>query len=115
MYGEPIKTEFRGKQIDKIGSQSDIVATILYQLNGDLSRYPWSKDLLNPNVPQFALHTVNRGFGWISPLGSMSYHMDTKMYLENLYSPADEKKEVKNCHAFLNEFYKSYKELDKKK
>ena len=115
MYGEPIKTEFRGKQIDKIGSQSDIVATILYQLGGDLTRYPWSKDLLNPNVPEFTLHTVNRGFGWISPVGSMSYHMDTKMYLENLYKPADEKKEVKNCHAYLNEFYKSYKELDKKK
>src|SRR5690606_8878822 len=52
-WGEPLKDEFRGKQINKLGSQSDIAATLIYQMNGDTSRYPWSKDLLNPNSPEF--------------------------------------------------------------
>ncbi|MBI1836628.1 MAG: sulfatase-like hydrolase/transferase [Flavobacteriia bacterium] len=115
IYGNALKEKYRGVEIDKIGSQSDIVATILYQLNGDLTRYPWSKDLLNPQVHQFALHTVNRGFGWISEKGNMSYHMDTKMFLDDSYKANEKSKEVKNCHAFLNEFYKSYKNLDRKK
>ena len=115
IYGQPLKKEWKGKQIDKIASQSDVVATILYQLGGDLSRYPWSKDLLNPKSPQFALHTINRGYGWITDKGSFTYHFDTKTYLENLFTPKYQKAEIKKCHAYLNEFYKSYKELDSKK
>lgn len=114
IYGEPLKKEYRGIKNEKIGSQSDLVATILYQLNGDLSRYPWSKDLMNPAVPQFALHTINRGFGWISPKGNMSYHMDTKRYFDDQFKPEDKAREVQNCHAYLNQFYKSYKELGSK-
>ena len=97
--------------MDNIGSQADVAATILYQMGGDLSRYPWSKDLLNPNVSQFALHTINRGYGWISSKGNIVYHMDTKVYLENTYLPQDQKKEITMCHSFLSEFYRNYKSL----
>ena len=75
----------------------------------------FGKDLLNPKSPQFALHTINRGYGWITDKGSFTYHFDTKTYLENLFTPKYQKAEIKKCHAYLNEFYKSYKELDSKK
>ena len=111
IWGEPLKKEFRHKKMDNIGSQADVAATILYQMGGDLSRYPWSKDLLNPKVSQFALHTINRGYGWISSKGNIVYHMDTKVYLENTYLPQDQKKEITMCHSFLSEFYRNYKSL----
>ncbi len=111
VWGEPLKNEFKGKQEAKIGSQSDIAATLLYQFRGDLKRYPWSKDLLNPKAPEFALHTINRGYGWISSKGNIVYQMDTKTFGENTYLPNDQKAEIKNCHAFLNQFYKNFKEL----
>ena len=111
IWGEPLKKELRGKKEEKIGSQSDIVATILYQLGGDLSRYPWSKDLLNSNSPEFALHTINRGYGWISSKGNIVYQMDTKTFGENTYLPQDQKQEIKKCHAFLTQFYENYKAL----
>jgi phosphoglycerol transferase MdoB-like AlkP superfamily enzyme len=111
VWGEPLKKEFKGKQEAKIGSQSDIAATLLYQFGGDLKRYPWSKDLLNPKVPEFALHTINRGYGWISSKGNIVYQMDTKTFGENTYLLNDQKAEIKNCHAFLNQFYKNFKEL----
>jgi phosphoglycerol transferase MdoB-like AlkP superfamily enzyme len=111
LFGEPLKNEYKGVKNEKIGSQTDIAATLLYQINGDISRYPWSKDLMNPNVPQFALHTINRGYGWISSKGNIVYQMDTKIYGENTYLPSDEKNEIKKCHAFLNQFYKDYKAL----
>ena len=111
IWGEPLKKEYCGKKMEKIGSQADIAATILYQMGGDLSRYPWSKDLMNPNVPEYAMHTINRGYGWVSNKGKLVYQMDTKTYLENTYKKEDEKLEIKKCHSFLTQFYKNYKSL----
>jgi len=111
IYGEPLKNEYKSKRIETQGSQADIVATLIYQMNGDLSRYPWSKDLLNPHVPQFALHTINRGYGWVSPNGNLVYQMDTRVFLENTFLGKFKNEEVKNCNAFLTQFYKNYKSL----
>ena len=80
-------------------------------MHGDLKRYPWSKDLLNPNVSQFALHTINRGYGWVTPTGNMIYQMDTRVFLENTFLGEKKNEEVKNCHAFLTQFYQHYKSL----
>jgi hypothetical protein len=37
--------------------------------------------------------------------------MDTKQQLENSYLKQNEKQEIKNCQAFLTQFYKNFKEL----
>ena len=109
IYGEPLKEEFRGVQNNKIASQADIAATIVNQIGGDMNNYPWSKDLLNTNCPEFALHTVNRGYGWVSDKGNLVYHFDRKQYLENTFN--GNKSEEMKCNAFLNRFYANYKEL----
>jgi phosphoglycerol transferase MdoB-like AlkP superfamily enzyme len=111
IWGEPLKNEYRGDKISTLGSQSDIAATLLYQFGGDLSRYPWSKDLLNPNVPQFALHTITRGYGWMTPKGSMVYHFDLKDYVEKSFLIEDEKQEIKKGHAYLKKLYLDYENL----
>ncbi len=110
-YGEPLKAEYKGKRIEKIGSQSDVAATLIYQMNGDISRYPWSKDLLNPNSPEFACHTITRGYGWVTPLGGMTFQMEMKSFLENTFPKNVEKTEVKKGHAFLTQIYADYKAL----
>lgn len=110
-WGEPLKDELRGKQIEKLGSQSDIAATLIYQMNGDTSRYPWSKDLLNPNSPEFAFHTITRGYGWVTPKGGMTYQMEMKAYIDNTFPKNVEKSEVKKGHAFLTQIYADYKAL----
>ena len=111
LFGEPIKAEFRGKQIATLGSQSDIVRTLLYQMKGNYERYHWSKDLMNPRVPEFALHTINRGFGWVTPKGNFTYHMDAEHYLDNSYSDKELKVQRKKCDAFMSLIYSNYKEL----
>lgn len=111
LFGEPIKKEFRGKKIETLGSQADIARTLLYQLGGDYKRYTWSKDLLNPNCPQFALHTINRGYGWITPNGNFSYHMDGKNYPELTFDEKNLAKERLRCHSFMSLVYKEFKEL----
>lgn len=63
-FGDVLKPEFRGKRIDKTGSQTDLAATLLGQLNIDHSRYTWSKDLLNPETKGFAFFNWDNGFGF---------------------------------------------------
>lgn len=65
-YGDVIKKEYRGKTVSKFGSQTDIAATILNQLNSNNQAFHWSKDLLNQETPSFAFYTFEDGFGWVS-------------------------------------------------
>ncbi len=111
IFGEPLKKEWRGKKIDKVGSQADLARTLLYQLKGDYRKYHWSKDLLNPEAPGFALHTINRGYGWISDKGNFSYNMDMKEYLDNTYSDQLLSQAKKTCHSLMSLIYNEYKEL----
>jgi hypothetical protein len=110
-FGEPIKESYRGKRMDVVGSQADIAGTLIYQMKGDASRYPWSKDLMNPNVPQFAFHTVVRGFGWVTPKGNFTWSMDLKLKIEDTYTPKDSKQEISNGTMFLSSIYEAYKLL----
>lgn len=111
IYGEPLKKEYRGQRIEKLGSQVDIVRTLLYQMGGDYQRYKWAKDLLNPNAPEFALHTINRGYGWVTPKGNFTYHMENKIVMDNSYSDKDYKQEFSNCQSLLSMIYSDYKKL----
>lgn len=111
LWGEPLKDMYRGKRIDKVGSQADVAATLLYQMGGDPSRYPWSKDLLNPQCPEFALHTIIRGYGWRTDKGFMTYQMEQKQYIQNTFAPQEFDNELEKGHAFLTTVYQAYKRL----
>ncbi|MCO5261046.1 MAG: LTA synthase family protein [Crocinitomicaceae bacterium] len=111
IYGEPLKQAYRGKRIDKLGSQVDIVRTLLYQLGGDYQRYKWSVDLLNPNAPEFALHAIIRGYGWVRPTGNFTYLMENKIFIENKFPEDIFKPELQNCHSLLSLIYEEFKQL----
>lgn len=111
IVGEPLKKEYRGKRIETLGSQADIVRTLLYQMGGDHKKYIWSKDLLNPNCPQFALHTINRGYGWITQEGNFSFNMDANSYPENTYTIPELNTQKNICHSYMSLIYNEYKEL----
>ncbi len=64
-YGEVIKQEFRGKKVHTLGSQTDIAATLLQQLNLDAKPFKWSKDLFNKQAVPFAFYSFDNGFGWV--------------------------------------------------
>lgn len=111
ILGEPLKKEFKGKRIDKVGSQADIVRTLLYQMDGKYQRYHWSKDLLNPDCPNFALHALSRGYGWVTEKGNFSYQLDLETYLENNFTESELKRQELRCHSYMSLVYQEYKEL----
>ncbi len=111
IYGEPLKKNFRGKQNTVIGSQSDIAATLLYQLRKDASAFKFSKDLLSPSVQSFAFHATIRGYGFVSEKGSFVYNLDARKIIENKYSKVDFNKEKRKSDALFLAYYTYFKSL----
>jgi len=74
-YGEVIKKEYRGKDIDKIISQRDIAATLLSQLNISHSEFEWSRDIFCKEYKENAYIMNKNGFGLITNEGSLTYDL----------------------------------------
>lgn len=110
-YGEPINTENRGKVIHTLGSQADLAATLLNQLNTSTKKYPWSKDLLNPSSKSFAFHSIIRGYGWMNTNGHFTHYMELKMDPENTFPEKIREKERNHCYLYLNALNNFYSNL----
>ena len=54
---------------DRVGSQVDIAATVLSQLNMPAADFVWSKSLLDSSTKQWAYFSFNNGFGFVQPGG----------------------------------------------
>jgi phosphoglycerol transferase MdoB-like AlkP superfamily enzyme len=106
-FGPVIKDEFRGKRIDIIGSQVDISSTLLSQLHLEDSVFVWSKNLLNPYVPEFAYVSFEEGIGWIVPQGHFFWVHNLNVYYNNeLKSDID--RNIRQGKSFLQVVYQSY-------
>ena len=114
-YGEPILKAARGKKVSIIGSQTDIAATLLHQLRMDNRAFPFSKDLLSPNVNPFAFHATIRGYGYVTPKGSLLYNFDSKSYVENEFAGSDFGQAKHESKALFKSFYLNFENLDKEK
>ncbi len=64
--GGAVKPEWRGKIINRVGSQMDLAATVLAQLKHPATDYMYSKNLFNPASPAFAYYAFDNGFGLIT-------------------------------------------------
>lgn len=113
IYGEPILKNKRGSIFENIGSQADLASTLLHQLRIKSDAFNFSKDLLSPNVKQFAFHATIRGYGFIDPNGSLLYNFDSKSYTENTFSIAHFQKSKSHSEALFLEYFKNFDGLDK--
>ena len=70
--------------ITKISSQTDIVNTLLEQLNISTSDYQFSKNILSPNSQSFSFYTFNHGYGFLSDGFKRIYDYNGKKFLEKI-------------------------------
>lgn len=82
-YGDVIKNEFRGHQFNDTGSQTDIAATLLAQLDIPAKQFIWSKNLLNPYRKPFAFFSWDNGMGFIDNKQCVTFDNVGKMVLYN--------------------------------
>jgi hypothetical protein len=104
----------RGSIYKNIGSQADLAATLLHQLRVKTNDLKFSKDLLSPNVKQFAFHATIRGYGFIDPKGSLLYNFDSKSYTENTFTKTQFHKSKSHSEALFLEYFRNFDGLDKK-
>jgi phosphoglycerol transferase MdoB-like AlkP superfamily enzyme len=111
-FGEVIKPEFKGSRVNKTGSQTDLAATLLKQLNLDYKRYLWSKDLLNPDTPEFAFFNWDNGFGFANKEQIISFDNIGRNMIskKNLSGSASDSILTKNGKAYMQEVFRQYLE-----
>jgi hypothetical protein len=108
LYGEALKEKYRGKQIARVSSQTDIATTLLKQLNLSAENFQWSKDLFNPYTPEFAYFEINVGCGWIRPDGQFVYQNTTQSFDQNTFPAPVKEERVKEGKSYLQVLFQQF-------
>lgn len=110
LWGGAIKEEWRGKEINKIGSQADLAKTLLNQMHLNSDEFHWSKDLLNPNTPEWAICTSTLSYGWKDSTGYTVYQMIEDRLIYSAYPDPLKTEEILNkCRAVMESMFREYK------
>jgi len=95
----------KGK-VNAIGSQTDIVTTILDQLHLPTNEFKWSKDLLDSSAKQFAFYSFNNGFGFVTPKGTETFDNISK---KPIYKDPDfDTSQLKYGKAYMQLSYQDF-------
>lgn len=84
----------QGLTIDALGSQTDIAATILSQLNLPHKEYAWSRNLLAPTKQPFAFYVFQDGFGYLTPAGEVTFDNTARKVITKDNTVTDEQLET---------------------
>lgn len=89
------------KTVSHYGSQNDLAATLLSQLDIKHDAFRFSKDMLNPKANKFAFYSYVNGFSMTDSTGTVIYDNDQNMLLKQEGNPELEKK----AKAFFQNMY----------
>jgi phosphoglycerol transferase MdoB-like AlkP superfamily enzyme len=102
-----------GKVFNGVGSQADVPATILAQLQINSKEFTWSKNLLNPYVKPFAFFSWDNGMGFIDNEQCVTFDNVGKVVLYNSESSDLIKttKKLKLAKSYLQVVYEAFLDL----
>lgn len=93
-------------RINTIGSQIDIAATLLNQLDISHEEFTFSKDILNPGSPHFAFFTMPDFLGWVSPeQEEVVFDCSSSQVINSKGSAEKIEENLKNGKAYLQKLY----------
>ena len=110
-YGNVIKEEFRGTRIGRIVSQNDLPVSILKQMNLDADKFPWSRNMFNPTIRQFAFFEATDGVGWITPAGHYTYYRRNNKYYQMEIPESMKDSVITDGKAYLQVLFQEYMDL----
>jgi len=99
IVGGAVKTP---RRIDTYGSQIDISATLLSQLQLPHNEFRFSKNILNPASPHFGYFTFKNGFGMVTPQNQYVFDYEGKSVFLNRGNKDENKKKAE---ALLQTLY----------
>lgn len=110
-WGKPIKEEFRGANIDRISSQSDLLATLLGQMQISAQDYPYSRNQMCSNILPFAIYTSTLGYGGVSPECHFYINMAKKDFFINSCDTTNSSGLVQHVQWYLKTVWEDFKAL----
>lgn len=112
-YGDVIKDEFKGQKFNNVGSQTDVAATLLAQLEVPSKEFIWSKNLLNPCSRPFAFFSWDNGMGFIDNRQCVTFDNTGQMiiYNSNARDTAQTSEILDHAKAYLQNVYRQFIEL----
>lgn len=93
-YGNVLKPEFRGVQMNRIADNSSIPRTLLRQLDIPEDGFKWGANLFNPYGPEFAYVVLNDGYTWKSPEGEFVYSIIWDHYYKKEFPEGTPQQEI---------------------
>jgi phosphoglycerol transferase MdoB-like AlkP superfamily enzyme len=110
IWGGALKDTFKGKRIDKIGSQADIVKTVLNQMGLPTDSFNWSKNILDPNSPEWALLTSTMSFGIKDTTGYAAFHTINEQTVFTTYQNNDSAaKSIRQSRGLVESIYREFR------
>lgn len=79
----------RDSVVNTLGSQTDMVATMLAQVGMDASAYHYSKNLLDPSAVPFAFYAFSNAAAVVTSNGAYIYDLKTKKDIGTNTNPRD--------------------------
>ncbi|TPE45801.1 LTA synthase family protein [Pontibacter mangrovi] len=95
-----------GVIFEGIGSQTDIAATLLAQLQWPHQQFTWSRNLLAPTTTPFAFYVFNDGFGFITPQGVLTYDNVSKKPILKEEGVTEE--QLENGQAYMQASFEDF-------
>lgn len=96
----------KGQHFEKIGSQTDLASTLLAQLKIPSKQFEWSKNLFDPQSPEFAIYVFNDGMGLVKPGISLAFDNKSRKYIFN--NPDQSEQDLTFAKAHLQSSYQDY-------
>ena len=106
LAGGALRPEVRGRVVTGIGSQTDVAATLLAQLQLPATTYRWSRDLLRPVQQPAAFYCYTDGFGLVTPSGILTFdNVSRRITMKDPGLPANQ---LKLGQAYQQLSYEDY-------
>ena len=96
------------RRVEVIGSQHDLAATLLAQLQIDHHQFTFSKDMLDETAPHFAFFTVSDAFGFVTTENRIIYDNKAERVV---WDDGGKKVNLEQGKAYLQKLYDQINEL----
>jgi len=101
-FGPALNDELVGKENNKLGSQIDLLGTMLPSFDIETEDFKWTKNLMDQQLNSFAPYVYHYGIGLQDENGEYSYIQDRKVERTSSGNTPEEKERIKKeCQAFF--------------
>jgi len=107
-YGDVIREDLRGTQIDWLVSQTDLGTTLLEILKISTHEFYWGRNMFHSSFHEFTYLTFDYGVGWKVPEGEYIWDDHLKIPFKMTIPGEIHLKHEKNAKAFLQVLFDEY-------